>query len=115
VSFEDFSIWVTAHQTLITLVMLPCIFFVMTHWIAYRTDKNAEKDRGKERKLNQQMRLAEVQYESLKSLRTDIAGLISSLRNWRLTNEPRHEAVTHSFHQVLMQLNGKNKNHEKFI
>ncbi|TDK48942.1 hypothetical protein [Antarcticimicrobium luteum] len=113
--FENVSLWVSKHQTLITLVVLPIVFFVLTHWIANRTDKRAAVDRVAQRKLSKQIKLAEFDVDRLKELRRDLTDYINSLRSWRLTDVPSHQIVTGRYHKVLLQLDRENESYERFV
>lgn len=114
-TFEEISEWVSIHETLITLVLLPAVFFILTHWIAGRSDKRAARDRAAQREVDKQIALAEIKVGASRELRRDLGELISGFRSFRLSGVPSHGAITGTYHKVLLQLELHGEYFEKFV
>lgn len=114
-SFNEISNWVAKHETLITLVLLPIVFFILTKWIANRTDKQTAKDRAAERLLKREFNLAKFRLEALNEFRRDFSEFLSGLRNWRLTNTPSHEDLNTLYNKVFLQLDQSSNGFGRFV
>lgn len=79
--------WISSHEMLVTVVMIPLVVFIVTRLINNSSEKKASKERALERELAIKLKLADFRQAWINDLRADIAELIAvNLGSGKLDN-----------------------------